>query len=82
MNINLTVAIDESVIEKELKVTDLYSADEIFFTGTAAEVTPVRQVDDEKISDGIGPVTSAIQKRFFEIIKNGEPHGEWFTIMK
>jgi branched-chain amino acid aminotransferase len=80
----MTIARDlgYDVIEKELKVSDLYSADEIFFTGTAAEVTPVRQVDDEKISEGIGPISSAIQKKFFETIKNAEPHGEWFTLVK
>jgi branched-chain amino acid aminotransferase len=53
------------VAERDIIRTDLYSADELFFTGTAAEVTPIRSVDDHEI--GPGPVTKAIQDAFFEI---------------
>ena len=56
----------------------LYTADEMFFTGTAAEVTPVRSVDRIPVGEGkAGPVTLALQKRFLETVKahNDDPHG-------
>jgi branched-chain amino acid aminotransferase len=56
----------------------LYNADEMFFTGTAAEVTPVRSVDRIPIGEGkAGPITLALQKRFLETVKagNDDPHG-------
>ena len=56
----------------------LYTADEMFFTGTAAEVTPVRSVDRIPVGDGkTGPITSALQKQFLETVKaeNDDPHG-------
>jgi branched-chain amino acid aminotransferase len=54
-----------------------YIADELFFTGTAAEVTPIRSVDKIPVADGKpGPVTRRLQKEFFDIVKNGrDPHG-------
>lgn len=54
----------------------LYIADELFFTGTAAEVTPIRSVDKVPVADGKpGPVTVQIQKAFFDIVKNAvDPH--------
>ncbi|MBN2011132.1 branched-chain amino acid transaminase [candidate division KSB1 bacterium] len=73
------MTIKESMIPREL----LYVADEIFFTGTAAEVTPIRSIDRMKIGNGQrGPVTEQIQKRFFEII-NGEVEDRygWLTII-
>lgn len=57
------------VIEKSLPREMLYIADEIFFTGTAAEVTPIRSVDRVKIGTGSrGPVTKAIQEKYFGIL--------------
>ena len=59
----------------------LYIADELFFTGTAAEVTPIRSVDRIPVGAGKrGPITHAIQSRFFEITKGGaaDTHG-WLT---
>jgi branched-chain amino acid aminotransferase len=48
---------------------ELYTADELFFTGTAAEVTPIRSVDDNEIGPGTkGPVTDDIQSRFFDLV--------------
>ena len=55
------------VLEKNLIRTDLYLADEIFMTGTAAEVTPLRAVDDHEIGDP-GPVTKAIQKMYLDTV--------------
>jgi branched-chain amino acid aminotransferase len=55
----------------------LYVADELFFTGTAAEVTPIRSVDRVKVADGKpGSITMKLQAAFFDIVKNGkDPHG-------
>ena len=56
----------------------LYTADELFFTGTAAEVTPVRSVDRITIGSGTaGPVSLALQKHFWETVRgeNDDPHG-------
>jgi branched-chain amino acid aminotransferase len=56
----------------------LYTADEIFFTGTAAEVTPVRSVDRIPVGEGkTGPITAALQKQFMDTVKakNDDPHG-------
>jgi branched-chain amino acid aminotransferase len=60
---------------------ELYTADELFFTGTAAEVTPIRSVDDTQIGSGTkGPVTDDIQSQFFEVIEEApEAYSEWFT---
>ncbi len=59
---------------------ELYTADELFFTGTAAEVTPIRSVDDNQIGTGTkGPVTDAIQSRFFDVVEEVPPeYEEWF----
>ena len=60
---------------------ELNTADELFFTGTAAEVTPIKRVDNVVIrDDGRGPVTEEIQSRFFEIIeRRTDDYEEWFT---
>ncbi len=54
--------------EKDLVRTDLYHADEAFFTGTAAEIVPIREVDDRLIGEP-GPITRRIQEKFFAIVK-------------
>jgi len=55
-----------SVIEQTLSREQLYGADEAFFTGTAVEITPVRQVDHITIGNGgCGPITKSIQSAFF-----------------
>ncbi len=57
--------------ERDLVRTDLYIADEAFFTGTAAEVVPIREIDDRVIGDP-GPITRRIQEKFFEIVRGGD----------
>ena len=57
-----------AVHEGPLIRSDLYLADEVFMTGTAAEVTPVRAIDDHEIGPP-GPVTKAIQSTFFEVVR-------------
>ncbi len=60
------------VVMKPLIRTDLYVADELFMTGTAAEVTPIRSVDDQEIGDP-GPVTRAIQDAYLATVTGREP---------
>jgi branched-chain amino acid aminotransferase len=55
------------VVEKGLIRSDLYLADEVFMVGTAAEVTPIRSVDDVEI--GVGPVTLELQKAYLETVR-------------
>jgi branched-chain amino acid aminotransferase len=65
------------VIEESLVRTDLYCADEMFMTGSAAEVVPVRSVDGRLIGDA-GPVTLELQKTFFRVVHGEEPgYEEW-----
>src|SRR3954467_1082287 len=73
----LGYTVNESIIPREA----LYIADEVFFVGTAAEVTPVRTVDKQKIGAGRrGPITTALQQAFFDVINGEVPdrHG-WLT---
>jgi branched-chain amino acid aminotransferase len=72
------------VVERPVSRESLYCADEIFFTGTAAEVTPVRSVDRIEIGAGrAGPVTLDIQRCFLETVRgeNDDPHG-YLTVVK
>lgn len=64
------------VIEQSMPREMLYGADEIFLTGTAAEVTPVRSIDNLKVGNGEKPVTSHIQSLFFGLF-SGETEDEW-----
>lgn len=68
-----------TVVEALFSRDELYCADEMFFTGTAAEVTPVREVDRRSIGTGsVGPITKAIQKSFFETVRGGNTkYPEW-----
>lgn len=71
----LTIAHDKGyrVIEERFTRDELYTADEAFFTGTAAELTPIREVDDRQIGAGRpGPVTTDIQQTFFSVLKGKE----------
>ena len=69
------------VREENLTRTDLYNADECFFTGTAAELTPIREVDDRTVGEGHrGPVTKELQSAFFAATKGEDPkHTDWLT---
>jgi len=60
---------------------ELNTADELFFTGSAAEVTPIRRVDNVEIGDGgRGPVTEELQTAFFDLVeRRTDDHEEWFT---
>jgi branched-chain amino acid aminotransferase len=74
---DLNITIVEQMIPREM----LYIADEVFFTGTAAEVTPIRSVDKIKVGKGVtGPITKALQKEFYAIVRGekNDRHG-WLT---
>jgi branched-chain amino acid aminotransferase len=70
-----------TVREENLTRTDLYNADECFFSGTAAELTPIREVDDREVGEGHrGPVTKELQSAFFAATKGEDPkHTDWLT---
>ena len=69
------------VIQKRLTRDELYIADELFFTGTAAEVTPIREYDRIQIGAGErGPITTKIQEAFFDIVNGRNPkYTHWLT---
>jgi branched-chain amino acid aminotransferase len=71
----------QEVMERELERDDLYSADEIFMTGTAAEVKSVAFIDDVQIGDGkIGTTTRALQKSFMDVVMGkDERFSHWLT---
>ena len=70
-----------SVEETNISVDDVKSSDEAFFTGTAAEVTPIIQVDNVKINDGKpGEITKKIQKIYFDLIRGKvDEYSSWLT---
>jgi len=81
----IEIARDKGIPVQEAAITrdELYIADELFLTGTAAEVTPVREVDRRTIGDGVrGPVTKALQAAFFDAVAGRERKYErWLTYL-
>ena len=72
---------DIQVVETSLTRSDAYAADEAFFTGTAAEVTPIRMIDHRPVGDGTpGPITKQTQTMYMETVsgKNSD-HSDWLT---
>ena len=71
------------VREEPIARDELYTADEVFLTGTAAEITPVRDIDHRKIGRGeAGPVTRRLQESFFSIVKgNDSKHDHWLSFV-
>lgn len=71
------------VREEHISRDQLYTADEVFLTGTAAEITPVRDIDHRKIGRGeAGPVTRQLQETFFAIVKGGDTkHDQWLSFV-
>jgi branched-chain amino acid aminotransferase len=72
------------VVEKRITRDEVYIADEAFFTGTAAEVTPIRELDGRVIGAGHrGPVTTKLQQLYFDTVVGRNPaHLEWLTAVK
>jgi branched-chain amino acid aminotransferase len=79
--ITLAAELGYTVISKRLTRDDIYIADEAFFTGTAAEVTPIRELDNRTIGAGSrGPITTKIQSLFFDVVNGKVPaHADWLS---
>jgi branched-chain amino acid aminotransferase len=70
------------VKERQITRADLYTADEMFCTGTAAEVTPVREVDGRVLGDP-GPVTQTVQQKYFSIMRGeDEKYFGWLEFVR
>lgn len=74
------------VISRRISRDEVYTADEMFFCGTAAEVTPIREIDDRQIGDGKrGEITAKLQERFFDIVSgkeiNNPLYKDWLTFI-
>ena len=72
-----------TVVEKRISRDEVYLADEAFFTGTAAEVTPIREVDNRTIGNGSrGPVTEQLQTLYFDVVHGRvEQYKDWLTVV-
>ncbi|MCW9005712.1 MAG: branched-chain amino acid transaminase [Gammaproteobacteria bacterium] len=85
-NTIFTLAAELGVEIKEKRITrdEVYIADEAFFTGTAAEVTPIREVDNRTIGGGSrGPITEKLQTLYFDVVHGRHHvHPEWLTLVK
>jgi branched-chain amino acid aminotransferase len=79
--ITLAREIGIQVVEKRITRDEVYIADEAFFTGTAAEVTPIREIDGRSIgSGGRGPITERLQSMYFDVVHGrSEAHRDWLT---
>ena len=81
--IALAEEIGLKVVEKRITRDEVYIADEAFFTGTAAEVTPIREVDGRIIGEGSrGPITERLQGLYFDQVHGRrDEHPEWLTLV-
>ena len=81
--LELAAEIGVPVIEKRITRDEVYCADEAFFTGTAAEVTPIRELDNRIIGPGKrGPITTQLQALFFDCVKGkAKNHEDWLTLV-
>lgn len=79
----LARAYDIEVIEKRITRDEMYCADEAFFTGTAAEIIPIRELDNRLIGEGQrGPITAKLQRAFFDIVTGKDPqYAHWLTLI-
>jgi len=72
------------IVERRITRDEVYISDEAFFTGTAAEVLPIRELDGRQIGTGArGPITTALQNAYFEQVRGQRPgHDDWLTLVK
>jgi branched-chain amino acid aminotransferase len=79
----ITLAREMGLVVEEGRLTrdQLWLADEAFLTGTAAELTPIREVDNRAIGDGVvGPITKKLQAKFFDVVRGSDnSHPEWLS---
>lgn len=71
------------IVEKRLTRDEVYIADEAFFCGSAAEVTPIREVDNRPIGNGTrGPITALLQQDYFDLVNGKNPkYQHWLTLV-
>ncbi|SFP49850.1 branched chain amino acid aminotransferase apoenzyme [Nitrosomonas cryotolerans] len=81
--IELAAEIGIPLIEKRITRDEIYCADEAFFTGTAAEITPIRELDNRTIGSGKrGPITARLQTMFFDCVKGkAQNHMDWLSFV-
>jgi branched-chain amino acid aminotransferase len=81
--VQLATEIGLQIVEKRITRDEVYTADEAFFTGTAAEVTPIRELDHRNIGNGTaGPITKQLQKMYFDVvIGKSTKHADWLTMV-
>jgi len=79
--ITLAKELGYDVVETTMKIEELYAADEVFFTGSAAEVTPIREIDDKTIGNGSrGPITEKLQTMNFDLVHGRlDIHPDWLN---
>jgi branched-chain amino acid aminotransferase len=81
----IQIAADEGVelVERDIARAEMYLADEVFMTGTAAELTPIREIDDHTIGDGKrGPVTTQLQRVFEDALYGRDPrYAAWNDVV-
>jgi branched-chain amino acid aminotransferase len=79
--IQLAKELGLTVTEKRITRDEVYCADEAFFTGTAAEVTPIRELDNRQIGEGRrGPITKALQEKYFDVVYGrSAAHADWLA---
>ena len=81
--IQLAGEVGLEVVEKRITRDEVYIADEAFFTGTAAEVTPIRELDNRQIGSGDrGPITARLQAMYFDCVHGRDSrHADWLTLI-
>jgi len=81
----IQIAADEGyqLVERDIARAEMYLADEVFMTGTAAELTPIREIDDHVIGDGKrGPVTTQLQRVFEDALYGRDPrYAAWNDVV-
>ena len=82
--LTLAEELNIKTFEKKISLDEVFACDEAFFTGTAAEVTPIIEIDDQKIGNGApGKITKILQKNYFNLVSGNEKkHAEWLTIVR
>ena len=82
--ISLADELGIKTVEKKISLDEAFDCDEAFFTGTAAEVTPIVEINDKKINNGVpGKVTKTLQKDYFNLVSgNHEKYKDWLTVIK
>jgi branched-chain amino acid aminotransferase len=82
--ITLAKELGYEVVSQRLTRDDIYIADEAFFSGTAAEITPIRELDGRRIGAGRrGPITTRIQKAFFDLVNGkSKTHRDWLALVE